>query len=143
MIRNQEKGVWEQFDITEITGQTVGIVGYGDIGRAVATRCRAMGMRVLGLRRSGAPVYHVDPLVDRVYTPSGLMEMLPLCDYVVCAAPLTPETKGLIGRGACDGMKPNAVIINVGRGPVIDEAAMTEALASGRIKGGALDVFDR
>ena len=143
MIRTQEKGSWEQFDITEIAGQTVGIVGYGDIGRAVATRCRAMGMRVLGLRRSGAPVYNVDPLVDRVYTPSGLTEMLAQCDYVVCAAPLTAETKGMVGRSAFEAMKPEAVVINLGRGPVIDEAAMVEALASGRIKGAALDVFDR
>ncbi len=143
MVRNQEKGVWEQFDITEIAGQTVGIVGYGDIGRAVATRCRAMGMRVLGLRRSGAPIYNVDPLVDKVYTPSGLLEMLPQCDYVVCAAPLTAETKGLIGSDAFAAMKPATVIINLGRGPVIDEAAMVEALSTNRIKGAALDVFDR
>ncbi len=143
MVRNQEKGVWEQFDITEIIGQTVGIVGYGDIGRAVATRCRAMGMRVLGLRRSGAPVYNVDPLVDRVYTPSGLIEMLQQCDYVVVAAPLTPDTKGMIGRAAFNAMKPEAVVINVGRGPVIDEAAMVDALSTNRIKGAALDVFDR
>ena len=143
MVRNQERGAWEQFDITEITGQTVGIVGYGDIGRAVATRCRAMGMRVLGLRRSGAPIYNVDPLVDRVYTPSGLLEMLPQCDYVVCAAPLTPETKGMIGRDAFAVMKPETVLVNVGRGPVIDEGAMVEALSTGRIKGAALDVFDR
>lgn len=143
MIRNQEAGRWEQFDITEIAGQTVGIVGYGDIGRAVATRCRAMGMRVLGLRRSGAPVYNVDPLVDRVYTPSGLLEMIPQCDYVVVAAPLTPETKGLVGPAAFAAMKPEAVVINVGRGPVIDEAAMVEALSTGRIRGAALDVFDK
>jgi phosphoglycerate dehydrogenase-like enzyme len=143
MIRNQEVRRWEQFDITEIAGQTVGIVGYGDIGRAVATRCRAMGMRVLGLRRSGAPIYNVDPLVDRVYTPSGLLEMIPQCDYLVVAAPLTPETKGLIGPGAFAAMKPDTVVVNLGRGPVIDEPAMIEALSTGRIKGAALDVFDK
>ena len=64
MVRNQEAGRWEQFDITEITGQTVGIVGYGDIGRAVATRVRAMGMRVLAVKRHGPPLYNVDPLVS-------------------------------------------------------------------------------
>src|SRR5207302_2493343 len=79
MVRNQEAGVWEQFDITEITGQTVGIVGYGDIGRAVATRVRPMGMRVLAMKRHGAPVYNVDPLVSHIYTPDRLHEMLPLC----------------------------------------------------------------
>ena len=77
MIRNQEAGRWEPFDIVEITGQTVGIIGYGDIGRAVATRVRAMGMRVLAVKRHGSPVYNVDPLVSHVYTPDRLPEMLP------------------------------------------------------------------
>jgi phosphoglycerate dehydrogenase-like enzyme len=143
MVRNQEAGRWEQFDITEITGQTVGIVGYGDIGRAVATRVRAMGMRVLAVKRHGPPLYNVDPLVDRIYSPEHLSEVLPQCDYVVAAAPLTPETKGMIGAAAFACMKTEAVVINVGRGPVIDEAAMVEALSSRRIKGAALDVFDR
>jgi phosphoglycerate dehydrogenase-like enzyme len=143
MVRNQEAGAWEQFDITEITGQTVGIVGYGDIGRAVATRVKAMGMRVLAVKRQGPPLYNVDPLVAQIYSPDGLLEMLPQCDYVVVAAPLTPETKGMVGKAAFDCMKPDAVVVNVGRGPVIDEAAMVEALRTGRIKGAALDVFDR
>ena len=142
MVRNQEAGVWEQFDVEEIAGKTVGIVGYGDIGRAVATRVRAMGMRVLAVRRSGPSVYNVDPLVSRIYGPGDLLEMLPLCDYVVAAAPLTLETRGMIGRAAFAAMRPEAVILNVGRGPVIDEAAMVEALGSGGIRGAALDVFD-
>jgi phosphoglycerate dehydrogenase-like enzyme len=100
-------------------------------------------MRVLAVKRHGPPLYNVDPLVDRIYAPERLAEMLPQCDYVVCAAPLTPETKGLIGAAAFGCMKPEAVIVNVGRGPVIDEAAMVEALSTGRIKGAALDVFDR
>jgi phosphoglycerate dehydrogenase-like enzyme len=142
MVRNQEAGRWEQFDIVEITGQTVGIVGYGDIGRAVATRVRAMGMRVLAVKRSGPLLYNVDPLVSRIFKPDALGEMLPQCDYVVAAAPLTPETRGMIGDAAFEAMKPEAVVINVGRGPVIDEAAMVRALSKGRIKGAALDVFD-
>jgi phosphoglycerate dehydrogenase-like enzyme len=143
MVRNQEAGRWEPFDITEITGQTVGIVGYGDIGRAVATRVRPMGMRVLAMKRHGAPVYNVDPLVSHVYTPDRLMEMLPLCDYVVVSTPLTAETKAMIGEAAFASMRPDAVVINLGRGPVIDEAAMIKALSENRIKGAALDVFDR
>jgi phosphoglycerate dehydrogenase-like enzyme len=142
MARNQEAGVWEQFDVTDIAGQTVGIVGYGDIGRAVATRVRAMGMRVLAVKRSGPTVYNVDPLVSRIYSPADLAEFLPQCDYIVAAAPLTPETRGMIGREAFAAMKPEAVVINVGRGPVIEEAAMVDALCAGRIKGAALDVFD-
>ena len=142
MVRNQEAGVWEQFDITEITGQTVGIVGYGDIGRAVATRVRAMGMRVLALKRHGRSVYNLDPLVAQIYGPSELHEMLPQCDYVVVAAPLTAETRGMIGVEEFAAMKRSAVIINLGRGPVIDENAMVQALADGIIQGAALDVFD-
>lgn len=141
MIRNQEAGRWEQFDVEEITDQTVGIVGYGDIGRAVASRVHAMGMRVLALKRH-APASG-DPLVDRFYQPSDLLSMLALCDYVVAATPLTGETKHMIGDAAFGAMKPNAVFINIGRGPVVDQAALVRALSEGRIKGAGLDVFER
>ena len=141
MIRNQVAGRWEQFDITEISGQTVGIVGYGDIGRAVANRVRAMGMRVLAVKRHGPPLYHVDPLVDQIYSPEQRIEMISRCDYIVASAPLTPETRGMIGEAEFAAMKPSAVVINIGRGPVIDEDAMLKALTGGRIKGAGLDVF--
>jgi phosphoglycerate dehydrogenase-like enzyme len=141
MIRNQMAGRWEQFDITEITGQTVGIMGYGDIGRAVATRVRAMGMRVLAVKRHGPPLYNVDPLVDQIYSPEHRIEMISRCDYIVASAPLTPETRGMIGEAEFAAMKPSAVVINVGRGPVIDEDAMLKALTGGSIKGAGLDVF--
>ena len=141
MIRNQMAGRWEQFDIAEISGQTVGIVGYGDIGRAVATRVRAMGMRVFAVKRHGPPLYNVDPLVDRIYSPEHRIEMISRCDYIVVAAPLTAETQGMIGEAEFAAMKPSAVMINVGRGPVIDEDAMVKALTEGRIKGAGLDVF--
>ncbi|HXB73158.1 MAG TPA: D-2-hydroxyacid dehydrogenase [Candidatus Acidoferrales bacterium] len=143
MMRNQMAGRWEAFDVVEVTGQTAGIVGYGDIGRAAATRLRAMGLRILALRRQGPSLYNVDPLVDQIYSPDGRLEMIARCDYVVVAAPLTPDTRGLIGEAEFAAMKPNAVVINVGRGPVIDEAAMVRALTEGRIKGAGLDVFDK
>ncbi len=142
MNRNQEAGRWEPFDIVEIAGQTVGIVGYGDIGRAVATRVRAMDMRVLAVKRHGPSPGHADPLVHRTFLPAGLMEMLAESDYVVVAAPQTEETRGMIGERELQAMKPGAVVINLGRGPVIDEAALVRALAERRIKGAALDVFD-
>ena len=142
MIRNQAAGVWEQFDIVEASGQTVGIVGYGDIGRAVATRVRALGMRVLGVKRHGPPAHEADPLAERIYGPEGLIEMISRSDYVVAAAPLTPETLGMIGEPELAAMKPGAVLINVGRGPVVQEAALVRALSEQRIKGAALDVFD-
>lgn len=141
MVRSQQAGVWDPFDIEEIRIQTVGIVGYGDIGRACAQRARAFGMRVLGLRKRPAESAG-DPWADRVYGYAELAQMLPECDYVIAAAPLTPETRGLIGEAAIGRMKPNAVVINIGRGPLIDEAALIRALDAGRIRGAALDVFD-
>ena len=142
MNRNQEAGRWEPFDIVEIAGQTVGILGYGDIGRAVAARVRAMGMRVLAVRRRGPSPSQADPLAHQIFPPEGRMEMLAQSDYIVAASPLTAETRGIIGEREFQAMKPNAVVINLGRGPVIDEAAMVRALAGKRIKGAALDVFD-
>jgi phosphoglycerate dehydrogenase-like enzyme len=142
LVKNQMAGVWEPFDITLISGQTVGIVGYGDIGRAVAARVRAMGMRVLAVKRHIPRLQDADPLVDRIYSPDHRLEMLSRCDYVVVAAPLTEETRGMIGDAEFAAMKPGAVVINIGRGPVIDEAAMIRALSARRIRGAALDVFD-
>jgi phosphoglycerate dehydrogenase-like enzyme len=141
MIRNQVAGVWEQFDVEEIDGQTVGIVGYGDIGRAVAKRVRPMGMKVLATKRH--PPQVADPLVDQFYKPEDLLEMLPHCDYVVSALPLTAETHHMIGDPQFAAMKSTAVVINIGRGPVIDEEAMVRALTAKRIKGAGLDVFEQ
>ncbi len=143
MIRHQEAGEWAPFDITLISGQTAGIVGYGDIGRACATRMKPMGMRVLAVKRSGPPLYNVDPLVERIYAPDQRIEMIQQCDYIVVAAPLTEGTRGILGPAEFAAMKPSAVVINVGRGPVIDEAAMVQALSQGLIRGAALDVFDQ
>lgn len=132
---------WDVFDNVEISKQTVGIVAHGDIGRAVAWRAKALGMRVLALRKDPSPRTG-DEHVDRIYTTPELHAMLPECDYVAVTAPLTPATTGMIGKREFDLMKPDAVILNVGRGPVINEAAMIEALQTKRIRGAALDVFD-
>jgi phosphoglycerate dehydrogenase-like enzyme len=140
MLRNQIAGLWEQFDVEEIDGQTVGIVGYGDIGRAVAKRVRPMGMKVLATKRH--PPQAADPLIDQFYKPEALSEMLAACDYVVVCLPLTTETHHMISDAQFAAMKPTAVIINVGRGPVIDQAAMVRALTAKRIKGAGLDVFE-
>jgi phosphoglycerate dehydrogenase-like enzyme len=142
MIRNQAAGVWEPFDIVEVRGQTVGIVGYGDIGRAVAARVHALGMRVLAVKRHRPPAHEAGSLAERIYGPDERIEMISRSDYVVAAAPLTPETLGMIGEPEFAAMKPDAVAINVGRGPVIEEAALVKALSEKRIKGAALDVFD-
>jgi len=143
MIRNQMAGVWEAFDVSWASGQTVGIIGYGDIGRAIAERVRAIGMTVLAVRRHAAASQRADPLVAETFTPDRRLEMISRCDYVVAAAPLTPETRGMIAEAEFAAMKTTSVVINVGRGPVINEEAMIRTLSSGRIRGAALDVFDR
>jgi phosphoglycerate dehydrogenase-like enzyme len=142
MIRNQMVGLWEPFDVMPIAGQTVGIIGYGDIGRAVAARVKAVGMNVLAVKRHVFDMDEADSLVDQMYGANRQIEMLPRCDYVVVAAPLNVETRGLIGEAEFAAMKQTAVVINVGRGPVIDERAMIKALSEHKIKGAALDVFD-
>jgi phosphoglycerate dehydrogenase-like enzyme len=140
LIRNQMAHKWEQFDVEVIAGKTVGIVGYGDIGRAVGARARPLGMKVLALKRHSSR--EADPAIEKTYLRNGILEMLPLSDYVVVSTPLTDETRGMIAEAEFSAMKPTAVVINIGRGPVIKEEAMLSALAERRIRGVALDVFD-
>jgi phosphoglycerate dehydrogenase-like enzyme len=140
MIRSQQAGEWDAFDIEPIAGKTVGIVGYGDIGRAIASRVKAMGMRVVAVRRRVPE--EPDAFAERIYPTGRRIEMIRESDYVVVSAPLTEETRGLVGAAELAAMKPGAVIVNIGRGPVIDEGALIEALSGNRIKGAALDVFD-
>lgn len=143
MVRNQIAGVWEQFDVTMVSGQTLGIVGYGSIGRAVAARARALEMNVLGLRRQVSQQSKRDSLIDQVYGSEQRLEMLSRCDYIIVTVPLTAQTRGLMADAEFAVMKKNAVLINVGRGPTIDERAMIKALSENRIRGAALDVFDQ
>ncbi len=139
LVRNQEAGRWEQFDVVFLRGQVLGIVGYGEIGRETARLALALGMQVVATSRRGA-----NPAdATRIFPLEKLREMLSICDYVLIATPLTPETRGMIGEAELNAMKNSAVIVNVGRGPVIVEAALAEALEQKRIRGAALDVFDR
>ena len=142
LLSDQKAHKWEQFYMEELYGKTMGIVGYGEIGRAAAEKAKAFGMKVLALRRR-PELSSNDPLVDRVYAHSELHQMLAESDYIVVAAPNAPGTLGLIGEAEFAVMKPNAVIMNVGRGPVIDERAMIQALRTNKIRGAALDVFDQ
>ena len=142
LLADQKAHKWEQFYMEELFGTTMGIIGYGEIGRAAAEKAKAFDMKVLVLRRR-PELSSNDPLVDRVYTHDGLHEMLALCDYIVAAAPNAPGTLDLIGEAEFAVMKPNAVIMNVGRGPVINENAKIAALSSNQIRGAALDVFDQ
>jgi phosphoglycerate dehydrogenase-like enzyme len=141
MVRNQEAGRWQTFDVEMLAGRTMGIVGYGEIGRAAAKLAHAAGMRVYALRRR-ITLSEADPMLDAVYPPDQIRTMLSQSDYVVVSAPLTDQTRGMVGSAEIGALKPNAVVINVGRGPVIDEPALIAALQSGKIRGAALDVFD-
>jgi phosphoglycerate dehydrogenase-like enzyme len=146
------QGRWDLFAPRELRGTTVGIVGYGSVGREVARLAKAFGMQVLATKRDvgrvsddgwGLPDVG-DPearSVDRLYPPEALHSMLSESDFVVLTVPLTPTTRGLIGAEELKRMKPEAVLINVARGGVVDEAALIDALRAGAIRGAALDVF--
>jgi phosphoglycerate dehydrogenase-like enzyme len=142
MRRSQSEGKWDQFDVEMLNRQSLAIVGYGEIGRAAARRAKALGMKVYATRRR-PELLQGDPLVDEGFSPDDRGTMIAKADYVLAAAAITPETRGLIGENEFAAMKPSAVVMNVGRGPVIDEAAMIRALQEGRIRGAALDVFDK
>jgi len=139
MIRNQSAGTWSPFDVLAARGATLAIIGYGNLGREAAHLATAIGMKVVALRRNAAPASD-DPYM---YTRDRLHEMLAICDYLLIAAPDTPETKGMIGEPELNALKPEAVVINIGRGPIIVESALVRSLETHRIKGAALDVFDR
>jgi phosphoglycerate dehydrogenase-like enzyme len=122
-----------------LAGLTMGIAGYGHIGRELAVRARAFGMRVLGYRRAAA---EPDALLDGVYGRERFTEFLGASDVIVSALPLTPATEGAFDLEAFRAMKRSAYFVNVGRGPVVDEAALRQALKEGLIAGAASDVFD-
>lgn len=140
VIRQQQERRWEPFISSSLRGRTLGIVGYGALGSAAGERARAFGMKIAALRRR-PELTGADSSVDSSFGPSQIEEMLAASDYVLAATPLTPETRGMIGARQIASMKPTAVIINIGRGPVIDEAALIQALENGKIRGAALDVF--
>ncbi len=142
LMRQKADVNWEQYPIRELRGATMGIVGYGDIGRACAKLAKAYGMKVVGLKRDTSTFRKEDdPYCDDMYGMEGLHELMSLSDYILIATPLTEQTRGLISKEAISKCKASAVIINVGRGPIIDEEALIEALQNGTIHGAALDVF--
>lgn len=141
LARAQQQRVWTRAMPAVLAGQTCGVVGMGAIGSEAARLARANGMRVLATRRSVAEPTEAGGLT--LLPAAQLPRLLEASDYVVIATPLTPETAGLIGAGELARMKPAAVLVNVARGPVVDEAALIEALREGRIAGAALDVFEQ
>jgi len=138
-LAQQRAHNWHLLRLRELRDLTVGIIGLGNIGVAVADRCKAVGMRVLAVRRD--PQRKV-PGVDHIYAPDSLPDLLGASDFVVVAVPLTPETRGLVGRAELRRMRADAWLINIARGAIVDEAALVDALREGWIGGAALDVFE-
>ncbi len=152
MRREWPKKRWKVLLGGELRGKTVGIVGYGSIGREVGRLAKAFGMRVVATKRSAGERrdtgYWIagagDPeasLLDRLYPPEGLQEMLAECDFVVIAVPLTSETMRAIGEEELRAMKPSSFLVNIARGEIIDEPILIRALKEGWISGAGLDVF--
>ena len=152
LLELQRERTWQPLEGVELREMTIGIVGYGSIGRAVASLAGAFGARVLALRRNvdAAPAhppgtsdddFPFAPAPKRIVGPDGLHELLAASDVVVLAAPLTPETDGLIDDAALAAMRPDAWLINIARGRLVDDRALLRALAEGRIGGAALDTF--
>jgi phosphoglycerate dehydrogenase-like enzyme len=160
MMREQQQKIWQakQYDIyqpIDMHRQTLGIVGYGTIGRELARMAHAMGMRVLATKRdvkhpaetSGdyTPEGTGDPqgdIPERIYPGEALTVMVRECDYVVVTVPLTPANHHLINETVLNAMKPSAILINIARGAVVDESALVTALQNHTIAGAALDVFE-
>ena len=129
---------WSQLMGTDVHGGTLGIIGLGRIGQAIARRAQGFGMRVLYHKRTPDP--EAARSVGAEYRTKA--ELLRESDFVVLSIPLTPETRHLIGAAELALMKPTAFLVNVARGPVVDEAALVEALRTNRIAGAGLDVFE-
>ena len=145
-IRRQDVRTWSQNEMVGplspwlVQRQRMGIVGLGTIGQAVAVRAAALGMEVVGVRRR--PEQGGGPGVSRVMGPDAIDEVIATSDVLVLSAPWTGATDRLLDANAIARMKRNAVVINVARGQLVDEAALASALADGRLAGAALDVFN-
>lgn len=139
-IRHQKDRLWTyDFQLTELRGKELLIVGAGSIGQMLAKKAKAFEMRVVGLKRTPEELRDFDvvlPLDD-------MLKAMETADYIVILAPLTKETRGMVGEDAFRRMKKNAVLINLGRGPLVEEEALLSALKEKRIRGAGLDVFHR
>ena len=129
---------WEPVDPIPLRGRTLCVVGLGDIGRHVARAGRALGMRVIGVTRSGRGPREA----ERIYRTSARRSALARADFVVLTLPLSDATRGLLGAPELAVMKPSAWIVNIARGPIVDEGALLDALQGRRLGGAVLDVFD-
>ncbi|MES1150537.1 MAG: D-2-hydroxyacid dehydrogenase, partial [Dongia sp.] len=137
--RQQRDHFWNKASAVEtVTGRTMAILGLGKTGQAVAKVAKALDMRVVGIRARPAPTAHV----DRVEPMEQLHSVLGVADFVVVCLPLTPATRGLIDAAAFAALKPGAILVDVSRGGIVRQAALFDALKSGRLRGAVLDVFE-
>lgn len=123
--------------VDELQNKTIGIFGTGMIGKEVAKKAQAFDMNVLGFNSTGRPVEYF----DQTFTWNQKDELISKCDFIILLLPLTNDTYHFLGEKEFNVMKKNAYVINIGRGPLIDEAALLKALNNNLIKGAALDVF--
>jgi phosphoglycerate dehydrogenase-like enzyme len=142
LIENQRAHRWDDFKVEWMLDRVMAVVGYGEIGRECAHLAHALGMKIHAVRRR-PELSKDDSILERAFRPEQLHEMLRGADVVVAAAPLTPDTRHMLGQPEFTVMKPSAIVINVGRGPVIDQAALVSALEQGKIAGASLDVFEQ
>lgn len=138
IIANQRARRWQQLFSPSIAGKTVLIVGTGDLGQGAARAARQLGLKVIGVSRSGKKIRDA----DAVHRTAALDRLLPKADYVVMAVPLTPETRNLLSRARLDLMKPAAAVINIARAPVADYEALADKLKRGELAGAVLDVTE-
>lgn len=137
VIRNQDRRVWERWPARLLEGKSVGILGIGVIAEALAPRCKALGMSVVGISSSKRDVADF----DRVYGRDELVSAVRQLDYLVVLTPYSPATRHLVDAAILSAMKPSSYVINLARGGVIHEQALVTALENDQIAGAALDVF--
>ncbi len=138
VVTNQRNRNWNRVFSTTAAGKVVLVLGFGSLGSGVGKAAKMFGMHIIAVTRSGRP----NDVADEMYTTAELREHLPRADFLVIASPVTPETRGLIGGAELDLMKKGAGVVNIGREPVMDYAALRQRLESGHIGGAILDVFD-
>merc|ERR1719498_109563 len=128
--KNKEEKIYDRYSVGELRGKTMGIIGYGDIGRAVAKLGKAYGMKVIAHRRR-PELSRSDPLVDEVHGNDEILAVMGESDFLVVAAALTPETEGIIGRKELLNAKKGQIFMNIGMGKLVDEDALIEMLRAG------------
>jgi phosphoglycerate dehydrogenase-like enzyme len=138
LLRQQSEHVWEKYEVPTLVGRTMGVVGVGQVGSTIGARARDLGMRLLGVRRSGEPVEGFEEIVPT----DRMKEVLRRSDVVVVCLPLTPETRHVIGVEEQQAMRPDTIFVNVSRGGVVDDAALLEHLKQGGLGAAILDVFE-